>query len=95
MDEANIADLYGLKKGSVNVRIHDCVVIYKESDNAVIKQKNGRAIYIYKAAKVLQYEMIYDLIVKQLNRHFGNTEITGIKDVKMPWPGTGYECLFY
>ena len=77
-----IADLYSLKKGSVNVRIQKSVVIYKERDNAVIKEKNGRAIYIYKAAKALQYGMAYDLTVTQLNRHYGNMEITGIKEAK-------------
>lgn len=77
-----IGDLYSLKKGLVNVRIHDGVVIYKERDNGVIKEKNGRAIYVYKAAKELQYGMAYDLTVTQLNRHYGNMEITGIKDVK-------------
>ncbi|MBC2714045.1 MAG: hypothetical protein HF978_01940 [Desulfobacteraceae bacterium] len=78
----SIADLYSLKKGSVNVRIHDGVVIYKERDNAVIKEKNGRAIYVYKAAKELQYGMAYNLTVTQLNRHYGNMEITAIKDLK-------------
>jgi len=48
----------------------------------VIKERNGRAIYIYKAAEELQYQMAYDLTVTQLNRHYGNLEITGIKDVK-------------
>jgi len=78
----SIADLYRLKKGTVNVRIHDGVVIYKDRDNAVIKQKNGRAIYVYKAAKELQHGMAYDLTVTQLNRHYGNMEVTGILDKK-------------
>jgi hypothetical protein len=79
----NIADLYTLKKGPVNVRINDTVVIYKQGDHAVIKQKNGRAIYVYKAAKELQYGIKYDMTVTQLNQHFGNLEITGIKNVKL------------
>ncbi len=81
-ESLSIADLYSLKKGPANVRIHDGVVIYKEGDHAVIKQKNGRAIYVYKVAKELQYQMTYDLTVTQLNRYYGNPEITGIKDVK-------------
>jgi hypothetical protein len=92
--EANIAGLYRLERGSVNIRIHDSVVIYKESDNAVIKQKNGRAIYIYKAAKELQYSMVYDLTVKQLNRHFGNMEITGINDVELIGRETDMDACF-
>jgi endonuclease/exonuclease/phosphatase family metal-dependent hydrolase len=94
MTEANIAGLYSMEKGSVNVRVHDSVVIYKENDNAVIKQKNGRAIYIYKAAEELQYSMVYDLTVNQLNRHFGNMEITGIKDVKLIGRETDINACF-
>jgi len=78
----SIAELYRLEKGWVNIRIHNGTVIYKQGDNAVIKQKNGRAIYIYKAAAELEYAMAYDLTVTQLNRHYGNIEITGIKDIK-------------
>ncbi len=81
-ESLSIADLYRLKKGPVNVVIHDGVVIYKQSDHAVIKQKNGRAIYVYKAAKELQYGIKYDMTVTQLNRYYGNLEITDIKDAK-------------
>jgi endonuclease/exonuclease/phosphatase family metal-dependent hydrolase len=77
----SLEDVYSLKKGLVNVVIHDAAVIYKEGDNAVIKEKNVRAIYVYKAAKELKYEMVYDLTITQLNRHYGNMEITGIKDI--------------
>jgi len=78
----SIEDLYSVKKRLINVRVHNGVVIYKDRDNAVIKQKNGRAIYVYKAAKELQHGMAYDLTVTQLNRHYGNFEITGIDDLK-------------
>jgi len=81
-EQLSIAGLYNLKKRPVNVRIHGGVVIYKKGNNAVIKERNGRAIYIYEAAEELQYQMAYDLTVTQLNRHYGNLEITGIKDVK-------------
>jgi len=78
----SITDLYILKKGAVNVRINNAAVIFKNDDSAVIKQKSGRAMYIYKAAGELQYGIAYDLTVTHLNRHYGNLEITGIKDVK-------------
>lgn len=77
-----IKDLYTFKSGPVYVRLDNCAVIYKQKGNAVIKQKNGRAIYIYKAAAQLQYGNLYNLTVTQMNRHFGNMEIIGIKDVE-------------
>ena len=90
----NIEDLYRLNKGVVNVRIHNGTVIYKQGDNAVIKQKNGRAIYIYKTARELEYTMSYDLTITQLNRHYGNLEITGIRDVKPIGRATDIEDCF-
>jgi len=78
-----IKDLYNLEAGPVNVCIHEGVVIFKECDNAVIKQKDGRSIYIYKAAKELKYAMAYNLTVTHLKRHYGNLEITGIRDIEV------------
>ncbi|MDA3895760.1 MAG: endonuclease/exonuclease/phosphatase family protein [Desulfobacteraceae bacterium] len=80
-NELSIAGLYDLKKGTVNIRINDAVVIFKEGNNAVIKEKDGRAIYVYQGAKELQHGKAYGLTVTQLNRHYGNMEITGIKDL--------------
>jgi len=77
-----IKDLYTFKSGPVYVRLDNCAVIYKKQGNAVIKQKNGRAMYIYKAAAPLEYGNLYNLTVTQMNRHFGNMEIVGIKDVE-------------
>jgi hypothetical protein len=79
--EARIADLYALEEGPVNARLSGVVVIYKHRDSAVIKEKNGRAIYIFKAAGKLDLSGVYDLIVTEQNRHYGNLEITGISDV--------------
>ncbi len=77
-----IKDLYTSKSGPVHVRLDNCAVIYKHQGHAVIKQKNGRAIYIYKAAAPLLYGNLYNLTVTQMNRHFGNMEIISIKDAK-------------
>lgn len=76
--EAKIAQLYGMNPGNCNLRLRDCVVIYRFGDHAVIKRKNGRAIYIYEAAAGLQLKGIYDLTVKHLNRYHGNMEINAV-----------------
>lgn len=80
--EARIADLYAMEEGPVNVRLRGAVVIYRHGNNGVIKEENGRAIYIYKAAGKLDLSGAYDLIVTELNRHYGNLEITGIRDIR-------------
>jgi len=80
--EVRIADLYALKEGSVNVRLRNAVVIYKHLDSAVIKEKNGRAVFIYKVAGKLEPKTAYDLTVTELNRHYGNLEITGVRDIR-------------
>jgi len=74
--------LYALKEGSVNVRLRNAVVIYKHLDSAVIKEKNGRAVFIYKVAGKLEPKTAYDLTVTELNRHYGNLEITGVRDIR-------------
>jgi len=81
-DPVSIAGLYETKTGDVNCRATDCVVIYKEGENAVIKQKDGRAIYVYRAAGQLEIGMAYNLTVRRLNRHYGNLEVTDIADIK-------------
>ena len=79
--EATIADLYDAKAGAVNFRLRRCAVIAKRGENAVIKQKDGRAIYVYKAAEKLEKGRLYHLTVKRLYRHYGNVEIKQIDGV--------------
>jgi endonuclease/exonuclease/phosphatase family metal-dependent hydrolase len=77
-----IADLYDDPVDSLPVRIENAVVIYKHQDSAVIKQKNGRAVYVYKAAQKLAPKTAYDLSVTRLKRFYGNLEVIGIEAVK-------------
>ncbi|NOY67946.1 MAG: hypothetical protein GXP53_00410 [Deltaproteobacteria bacterium] len=79
LKNTTIAGLYESKTGAVNLKLNDCTVIFRNRNNAVIKEKNGRAIYIYKTASKLRAGRCYDIIVTRLNRHFGNMEITAIK----------------
>jgi len=53
--ETSIAGLYTSSAGRVNYRMEDCAVIYRHGNNAIIKQKNGRAIFVYKAGGALEY----------------------------------------
>ena len=80
--ETSIAGLYTSSAGRVNYRLEDCAVIYRHGNNAIIKQKNGRAIFVYKAGGALEYGKIYNLAVTMLYNYYGLREITGISDIK-------------
>jgi hypothetical protein len=74
-----ISDLYTIDRpGRAAYRLQKAAVIYKHEENAVIKQKNGRALYIYRAAKTLKAGLIYDMTVTSLTRFHGNLQITAI-----------------
>lgn len=81
LEKKVIADLYASNVGNVNYRLEHCAVIYKSRDHAVIKQRDGRAIFIYRAAADLKYGNIYHLTVSALSDYYGLREITGIDDV--------------
>ena len=70
-----ISDLYTMVKLNKPVEIKDAVVIYKHKDNAIIKQKNNRAIFIYKKAKKLLLGHNYDLKINQIKDYHGLKEI--------------------
>lgn len=78
----NISDLYASKTGTVTYRLENCVVSYKYKNNAIIKQKGGRAIFIYKAGDDLKHGKAYHLTVKRLYDYYGLREITEIDDIK-------------
>lgn len=72
--EFNISDLYDIEKLNEDIILKDIIVIYKNSDMAIIKDKN-KAIYIYKNAQNLKLGFSYDLIVKQIQTYNGLKEI--------------------
>ncbi|MCF8026271.1 MAG: hypothetical protein K9K82_12390 [Desulfobacteraceae bacterium] len=81
VERAPISALYNSETGPVGYRLKQCAVIYRHKDNAVIKQKNGRAIYVYKEAQGLEQGRINEIVVSRLKRYYGNLEITGIDDI--------------
>ncbi|MCF8029060.1 MAG: hypothetical protein K9K81_11890 [Desulfobacteraceae bacterium] len=81
-ENARIADLYASKTGAVRYQLKACAVIYRHKDNAVIRHRGGRAIYIYEAARDLRKGRVYDITVSRLKRYYGNLEITGIADFR-------------
>ena len=81
LEKRDILDLYVSKIGNVNYRLEHCVVSYKYKDDVIIKQKDGRAIYIYKAGSDLEYSKLYHLTARRLYDFHGLREITEIGDI--------------
>ncbi len=82
---ATIADLYRYDRhdrDAFPVRLENAVVIYRHRENAVLKQRNGRAVYVYRAAPDLATGRVCHLTVTAVNRFYGNFEITGLRDIQ-------------
>lgn len=82
LQKRDISVLYSSRIGNVNYRLEHCIVIYKYGNDVVIKQKNGRAIFIYKAGSNLEHGKVYHLTVKTLYDYHGLREITEISNIK-------------
>ncbi len=81
--ELTIEKLYRIRPGRIGMRLKGCVVIYKEGENAVIKQRpEGRGMFIYDAAEGLERGHVYDLTAEELKRYHGLLELTAISDVQ-------------
>ncbi len=71
-----ISDLYKINKIEDYSILENVSVIYKHKNNAIIKQNNDRAIYLYKTAQELKSGFNYDLKILKLD------EFNGLKEIK-------------
>lgn len=71
----SISDLYNKTKLVEPIILNDVIVIYKNDKSAIIKQKNNRAIYIYKNAQNLKLGYSYNLQINQVIDYNGLKEI--------------------
>lgn len=92
---ASVAGLYNTKTGKVRYRIENAVVVYRHKNNAVIKQKHGRAIYVYDAGNRLEKGGSYNLVVNRMNRYYGNLQITGFEDIRKKGVETDWSALIF
>ena len=75
-----IKDIYDMPIGEKKIEIKNAAVIYKDRYGCIIKQKNGRAIYLFKHNKLFAKGYIYNLIANKIYDYYGLREITGIED---------------
>ena len=74
-----ISQLYNKTKLIDNIYLKDVIVIYKHGKNAIVKQKNDRAIYLYNNAQELKEGYSYDLSISQIKDYNGLKEIEDYK----------------
>ncbi len=90
----NIAKLYTIEHIDKPINLKDVIVIYKSKNNAIIKEKNGRAIYIYNNAQQLEIGRKYNLTVNKLTTHYGLLEIKDISNIKKQKNLIAYKKLY-
>ncbi|MGB5794140.1 endonuclease/exonuclease/phosphatase family protein [Poseidonibacter sp.] len=89
----NIKYLYKKAKLIQPVILKNVIVIYKNKNNAIIKEKNGKAIYIYKRAKNLKVGYSYNLQINQITNYHGLKEIVNFEIIKNNGKYQDYKSL--
>ncbi len=89
-----ISQLYEKVKLQEKIELNDVIVIYKKGNNAIIKQKDDRAIYLYNNAKDLKEGFSYDLEVSKIKDYFGLKEIIEFKIKKYNGKYLDYESFY-
>lgn len=89
-----ISELYSKTKVLEDVYLKDVIVIYKYENHAIIKQKNDRAIFLYKNAKELSEGFSYDLLITQIKDYNGLKEVEKYKIKKYNGKIKDYKKLY-
>jgi hypothetical protein len=91
----NLKDLYACEDLVDNLRLKNIVVIYKNKNNAILKQPNGRAIYAYHCAKKLKLGYMYDLTLDNIVVYNGLLEVKRISNIIKKKKIINYKKFFY
>ncbi len=89
-----ISQLYEKVKLQDSIELKNIVVIYKNGNNAIIKQKDDRAIYLYNNAKDLSEGFSYDIEVSKIKDYFGLKEIIEFKIKKYRGKYPNYKSFY-
>lgn len=93
-DNTFISNLYDVEDIENIIKLYNVIVIYKDKSNAIIKQKNNRAIYLYKEAKDLKLGYVYDIEVQKIKNYNGLKEIIKIKKTILKNNYLDYKSLY-
>jgi len=89
-----ISDLYTKMKLIEPAIIKRAIVLYKTKTGVIIKQRNNRAIYIFKHAKHLKIGHSYDLQINQILDYNGLKEVESFSILDEKGKYEPYESLF-
>jgi len=89
-----IHQLYSSENLSYPIKIDDAVVIYKYKNNAIIKQKNDRAIYLFGCANSLKLGYSYSLDIDKTDRYNQLLEVLDISNIDLKRKWTNYKRLY-
>lgn len=93
-DLNKISQLYTKTKLLDDVYLKDVIVIYKNKNSALIKQRNDRAIYLYKNAQELSEGFSYDLAILEIDNYNGLKEVKDYKIKKYHGKIKDYKNLY-
>lgn len=89
-----ITDLYKIEKLNESITLKNCIVLLKHQEFAIIKQKNNRAILIYKNIKNLSEGFSYDLEIEQIKTFKGLKEVIDFEVVNYNGKILEYKQLY-
>ena len=78
----HLLELYKTNEYHLPIELSNIIVTYKHKDLAIIKELNGRALFIYKGANTLKKGFLYRLKVNQLSLYHGLLETNSIEIVE-------------
>ena len=78
----HVADLYREPLGWTNLLLTEVVVLYKKGPNAILKERGGRGILVYRDVKALRVGHAYRIAVRKLYDYKGLREITKLEVLK-------------
>lgn len=83
LKKVDISQIYDKNiTGDVDVVLKDCIVLYKSQKGFVVKQRNGRAIFIYEPKFDMKLSHSYDLRITSIDEFKGLKEIKNLFDLK-------------
>lgn len=91
---SKISHLYKKTKLIKPAILKDIIVIYKNRNSAIIKQKDDKAIYIYKNAKDLKLGYSYNIKVNQIKNYNDLQEIEDFKIIQKNTKYKNYKDLY-
>jgi endonuclease/exonuclease/phosphatase family metal-dependent hydrolase len=93
--EMNSIDrLYEIDALSQKLNIKNAIVIYKNGENAIIKQLKSKAIYLYGCASSLKEGYMYDLSIDNITNYQGLKEVKNISNIKQLKSYKQYQNLY-